>query len=571
MPSFGSLKIIQQEVNQDVDRTSVPRRTAKQHQILCLLVGLGSLHRSAHLVVPFIIRASGLQPGFDFSVLLVARAAPVAALDQRKIQPGYWALTEIQAQDENNKMASRPAPSKGVVPNQKVSQVNSRRALGDIGNIVGDINVRCKEGALVKPLPQVTRPVTRSVISVFPSDLYINCTTVKVKLLRSFGAQLLANAQAAASKGISATNQQAQAEVIITKAEVKAEEKANWGNKQRRTSKTKDSSNATDVDAQSTFEDVVVVEPAARVKAPCHRNIRAAARKVKAPTLTATLTARSEAACGGFDAEMIEVEETLPNIDEGDLDNQLAVVEYVEDIYKFYRKIENMSCVPDYMSAQSEINDKMRAILIDWLIEVHLKFELMPETLYLTTNLLDRFLSIQPVGRKNLQLVGLTAMLLACKYEEIWAPEINDFVCISDRAYTRQQILAMEKTMLNKLKFNLTVPTPYVFLMEDMVFFLIELSLTQYVMIKYTPSMLAAAAVYTAQCTLKKAPFWNDILKRHTGISEEELKECARLMVAFHQNSGESKLKVVHKKYSGPQFSSVALISPAKLPAYREV
>ena len=101
------------------------------------------------------------------------------------------------------------------------------------------------------------------------------------------------------------------------------------------------------------------------------------------------------------------------------------------------------------MLIQTDINDKMRAILIDWLVEVHLKFKLMPETLFLTHNLIDRFLSKKAVTRKNLQLVGVTAMLLASKYEEIWAPEVRDFVYISDKAYTREQILDMEKQMLN--------------------------------------------------------------------------------------------------------------------------
>ncbi|KAH9301742.1 hypothetical protein KI387_013325, partial [Taxus chinensis] len=139
-----------------------------------------------------------------------------------------------------------------------------------------------------------------------------------------------------------------------------------------------------------------------------------------------------------------ELEELPPNIDDEDLQNQLAVAEYVEDIYKFYRKTEIMSCVPpDYMSKQVEINDKMRAILIDWLIEVHLKFELMPETLYLTMNVIDRYLSLETVTRRKLQLVGLTAMFIACKYEEIWTPEINDFVSISAKEYTREHIVAM--------------------------------------------------------------------------------------------------------------------------------
>jgi cyclin B len=85
--------------------------------------------------------------------------------------------------------------------------------------------------------------------------------------------------------------------------------------------------------------------------------------------------------------------------------------------------------------------------------------QLMPETLYLTVNLIDRFLEQKQVTRKHLQLVGVTAMLVASKYEEIWAPEVRDFVYISDRAYTRDQILNMEKIMLNSLRFNLTVPS----------------------------------------------------------------------------------------------------------------
>jgi cyclin B len=81
--------------------------------------------------------------------------------------------------------------------------------------------------------------------------------------------------------------------------------------------------------------------------------------------------------------------------------------------------------VHDYMASQPDINAKMRSILVDWLIEVHRKFELMPETFYLTLNIVDRFLSAKAVPRKELQLVGISAMLIASKYEEIWAPEVK--------------------------------------------------------------------------------------------------------------------------------------------------
>lgn len=154
------------------------------------------------------------------------------------------------------------------------------------------------------------------------------------------------------------------------------------------------------------------------------------------------------------------------NIDQSDINNELAEVEYVEDIYKFYKLTETEGGLRDYMNSQPDLNAKMRAILVDWLIEVHRKFELMPESLYLTVNIVDRYLSMRTVPRKELQLVGISAMLIACKYEEIWPPEVNDLIAISDNAYTREQILGMEKAVLGVLGWYLTVPTPYVFLVR---------------------------------------------------------------------------------------------------------
>ena len=120
----------------------------------------------------------------------------------------------------------------------------------------------------------------------------------------------------------------------------------------------------------------------------------------------------------------------------------------------------------DYMDSQPEISAKMRAILVDWLVQVHNKFELSQETLYLTINLVDRYLASKITARKELQLVGLGAMLIASKYEEIWAPEVNELVFISDKTYSSAQILCMEKMILGQLEWSLTVPTPYVFLVR---------------------------------------------------------------------------------------------------------
>ena len=205
----------------------------------------------------------------------------------------------------------------------------------------------------------------------------------------------------------------------------------------------------------------------------------------------------------------------------------------MNSIYSYYYRVEGVTAVsPTYMGAQADINDKMRAILVDWLVEVHLKFKLMPETLFLTVNLIDRYLAVAPVTRKNLQLVGVTAMLLASKYEEIWAPEVRDFVYISDKAYTREQILACEKGMLNTLGFHLTVPTPFQFLtrlskaagadkqMAHLAQFYMELALPDYACLRYKSSEIAAAALYCAIRTLRgsapgAADGWTHALARH--------------------------------------------------------
>lgn len=277
------------------------------------------------------------------------------------------------------------------------------------------------------------------------------------------------------------------------------------------------------------------------------------------------------------EVEMEDVaEEPVTDIDSGDKENQLAVVEYIDDLYMFYQKAEASSCVPpNYMDRQQDINERMRGILIDWLIEVHYKFELMDETLYLTVNLIDRFLAVQPVVKKKLQLVGVTAMLLACKYEEVSVPVVEDLILISDRAYSRKEVLEMERLMVNTLHFNMSVPTPYVFMrrflkaaqsdkkLELLSFFIIELSLVEYDMLKFPPSLLAASAIYTALSTITRTKQWSTTCEWHTSYSEEQLLECARLMVTFHQRAGSGKLTGVHRKYSTSKFGHAARTEPA--------
>ncbi|KAJ8764120.1 hypothetical protein K2173_005026 [Erythroxylum novogranatense] len=270
------------------------------------------------------------------------------------------------------------------------------------------------------------------------------------------------------------------------------------------------------------------------------------------------------------------IEEHVLDIDGCEAKNPLAVVDYVEEVYAYYRRMESFSCVPPtYMAQQFDINEKMRAILIDWLIEVHDKFDLMKETLFLTVNLIDRFLSKQTVVRKKLQLVGLVALLLACKYEEVSVPVVGDLIVISDKAYTRKEVLEMENLMLNTLQFNMSLPTPYVFMqrflkaaqsdqkLEQMSFFLIELSLVEYEMLRYPPSLLAASAIYTAQCSLYGFKQWSRTCEWHTNYTEDQLLECSRLMVGFHQKAATGKLTGVYRKFNTSKFGHTSKCEPA--------
>lgn len=301
--------------------------------------------------------------------------------------------------------------------------------------------------------------------------------------------------------------------------------------------------------------------------------------RAQGKSLSALLEARAEQALAPSKSKPIPLS-PLPDIDSKDKANPLAAADYAADIFVHYKNVEPKFRVsPKYMTLQTDINEKMRAILIDWLVEVHLKFKLMPETLFLTANLIDRFLEARQVTRKNLQLVGVTAMLLASKYEEIWAPEVRDFVYISDKAYSREQILAMEKQMLNTLQFNLTVPTQHNFLgrylkaagyhtdksLPFLASYVAELALVDYSMLNYSYSVISAAAIHVALVASGKEDVYPRALAKHSGYSLEDVLPCAKGLVQLMKGASHSNLNAVFKKYSHLKFMEVAKVGAPTL------
>ena len=131
------------------------------------------------------------------------------------------------------------------------------------------------------------------------------------------------------------------------------------------------------------------------------------------------------------------------------------VAELASDIYKNMRKTESLLKVDaDYLSKvqiPSEVKDTSRAFLIEWIIDVHRKFRLLPETLYVTVFIIDRFLSLQKIKKSQLHILGVTSLLISTKYEEIYPPDLKDLLTVSENKFTKPEVLKMELQILMTL------------------------------------------------------------------------------------------------------------------------
>ena len=204
-------------------------------------------------------------------------------------------------------------------------------------------------------------------------------------------------------------------------------------------------------------------------------------------------------------------------VDAADVDDPLLVAEYATEIFEYLLDLEEKTLPnPDYMDHQEELEWKMRGILVDWLIEVHARFYLLPETLFLTVNIIDRFLSLKVVQLDRLQLVGVTAMFIASKYEEVLTPHVANFRHVADDGFSVDEILSTERYMLSALNYDLSYPNPMDFLRRiskadnydirtrTLGKYMVEISLLDHRFMRYRQSHLAAAAMYLAWMILDR-------------------------------------------------------------------
>ena len=253
--------------------------------------------------------------------------------------------------------------------------------------------------------------------------------------------------------------------------------------------------------------------------------------------------------------EREDEEEKVKYFDTSKVTNVQIPKDYLNIIYYNLLKEEEKGIEPKpdytYMKRQKEINDKMRSILVDWIIDVHFKFGFTDETLFMTISIIDRYLSVTQITRSNFQLLGITALMIACKHEEIDLPKIDDFIYITDNAYVKDEVIKMENDVLSKLNFEFLYPYPIKFF-EYLSFhfnltkkhhmmgkYLMESFLLDVKNAKYKPSIISCACAYIVMKFFKMSNYHESYHKKFYNFenlekyTESNIKECAKDICLF--------------------------------------
>lgn len=167
-----------------------------------------------------------------------------------------------------------------------------------------------------------------------------------------------------------------------------------------------------------------------------------------------------------------------------------------------------------WRKAGSRFRDRdrqMHAILIDWIIDLHRTLESPAAVLHLTVNIINRYLCSIPVPSTQLQLLGVAAFLIASKFEAVRAPTASWLAVQTDLAYTKPDVLAMERKVLNALGFRIAAPTQAHFLgrlqhQAALAEYFSEVALLEIRMARYPPSTLVSAAVALSQHRMQDGP-----------------------------------------------------------------
>lgn len=260
------------------------------------------------------------------------------------------------------------------------------------------------------------------------------------------------------------------------------------------------------------------------------------------------------------------------DLDEEDFDDPLMVSEYVNEIFPYLHELEKKTLPdPGYLHKQTQLKPKMRSILVDWLVEMHQRFRLLPETLFLAINIMDRFMLMEVVQIDKLQLLATGSLFIAAKYEEVFSPSVKNYAYYTDGSYTEDEILQAEKYILTILNFELNYPNPMNFLrriskaddydvqLRTLGKFLLEVTIVDHHFIGFLPSLCSAAAMYIARLVLGKDPVWNGNLIHYSGgYRVDDMRECVELIVQYLV--GPVEHDEFFKKYATRKFMKASIV-----------
>lgn len=259
---------------------------------------------------------------------------------------------------------------------------------------------------------------------------------------------------------------------------------------------------------------------------------------------------------------------TPDGVEDYDLSNWndvFQVSHYAQDIFTYQQDRESQFVIPDYMAKQPHISKWMRALLVDWMVEIQESFELNHETLYLAVKIVDIYLSRTEIQKDSLQLLGAAALFIASKYDERVPPTVDDFHYICDGAYQRREMILMEMTVFKMIGFDLGIPLSYRFLRRyarvnridmpvlTLARYILEFSLMDYAIIQLRDSKLACAALFIAM-RMSNMPGWNKTLEFYSGYKIEDFAEIAILLNNIMTRKPKESLNTVRHKYSHELF-----------------
>ncbi|KAI8987224.1 cyclin-like protein [Pilobolus umbonatus] len=227
--------------------------------------------------------------------------------------------------------------------------------------------------------------------------------------------------------------------------------------------------------------------------------------------------------------------------------DKMMMYEYSDEIFaNLYAHETTTMANPGYAGTQQhEVSWKMRSVLIDWVIEIHCLFQLLPETLFLAVNIIDRFLSLRTVVLGKLQLVGITALFIATKFEEISSPTIQDFLYMTDKAVKEEELVKAECFILKVIDFRMCYANPLNFLRRIYVReencdihtrmlakYFMEVSCVDNRFMETRPSAIAAASLWLAKKMLLRGN-WSDHLTELSGYTTNDMKSIVETMLDF--------------------------------------